>query len=69
VELRSLLDEHRHVTRNEDDSGVWASPQAGDLVGVFAPVGEAVERIGDEAKTIEVRQRRPAGRPLKDNAP
>ena len=50
------MSEHGHVARDQDRSRVGAGAQTGDLGRVVAPVGRAVERIGDEGETIERRQ-------------
>ena len=57
LEFGAGLEEQRHVAGNQYRACVVAGAETRDLVGVIAPVGKAVERIGGEAETIEHRQR------------
>ena len=58
LEPRAGLEEHRHVARDDNRARIAPGAQARHLVGVLAPVGEAIERIGGEAESLQRRQRR-----------
>ena len=47
-----VLAEHRHVAGDEDRAGVRPRAQGGYVRFVVPPVGNAVERVVDEAETI-----------------